>query len=165
MDFWYAFLLIIILPAGLADQLYQVTLHELLQYAVEFQALCRWTAVGLSLIFLLIFSILCMLRNCVTIKIHLWWQELKNLQTPSSMWTVITSRIRQSMSIREACFEKKRIIIWILLKYFVSLHWQIYRYTDIHRYSEKTLLRTYTRLRTQEIFLKTSVCICMCIFF
>ena len=32
------------------------------------------------------------------------------------------------------------------------------RYTDIHRYSEKTLLRTYPRLCTREIFLKN---ICM----
>ena len=165
MDFWYAFLLIIILPAGLADQLYQVTLHELLQYAVEFQALCRWTAVGLSLIFLLIFSILCMLRNCVTIKIHLWWQELKNLQTPSSMWTVITLRIRQSMSIREACFEKNGLLFGFCSNIsYLCTDW----YTDIQIYTVilKKLscvrLRVYVRVR---YFWKTSVCICMCIFF
>ena len=59
---------------------------------------------------------------------------------------------------------KKRIIIWILLKYFVSLHWQIYRYTDIHRYSEKTLLRTYPRLCTREIFLK-NICMYLYVYF
>ena len=59
---------------------------------------------------------------------------------------------------------KKRIIIWILLKYFVSLHWQIYRYTDIHCYSEKTLLRTYPRLCTREIFLK-NICMYLYVYF
>ena len=103
-----------------------------------------------------------MLRNCVTIKIHLWWQELKNLQTPSSMWTVITLRIRQSMSIREACFEKNGLLFGFCsnISYLCTD-----RYTDIQIYTVilKKLscvrIRVYVRVRYFWKHLYVSVCV------